>query len=151
MSSSGDEFLASNTPPGIAEAAKCATLSLLPDKSKSLYQKEYGNFVRWCAAQNTENISENVLLAYFLEKAKHYKGSSLWTFYSMLKATILIERGINISKFGKLILFLKRKAENEKPKKSKVLKKEEVYTFIEKAPDETFLMAKVKKFACKSF
>lgn len=146
MSSNEEEFEYSGTPPSLVEAARCATQQLLPEKSKSAYEKEYDKFVRWCTAQNTEKISENVLLAYFLEKSKNYKGSSLWTFYSMLKSKILIEKGINISKFSKLIIFLKRKAEHEKPKKSKVLKKEEVYKFIKEAPDETFLMAKVQLY-----
>ncbi|CAG9772940.1 unnamed protein product [Ceutorhynchus assimilis] len=132
-----DEDIASPNPQ--TEESK----AILPEKSKSVYQRAHGNFTNWCTQKNVETITENVLLAYFSEKSKNYKGSSLWTFYSMLKSTIFVERGLNIGKFGNLISFLKSKAGSEKPKKSKVLKKEEVTRFIKSAPDDTFLMAKV--------
>jgi hypothetical protein len=70
--------------------------------------------------------NEKVLLAYFENMSKMDKSSSLWAFYSMLRAMISMKKNVDISKYGQLIAFLKRQAE---PKKSKVFSKNEIARF----------------------
>ncbi|KAJ8976500.1 hypothetical protein NQ317_018444 [Molorchus minor] len=97
----------------IVEAANIAISNLLPTKSRSLYDIAYNRFKKWCAEKNVEVYSENVLLAYFSENAKNYKSSTLWAQYSMVKSCLIIYDNIDISKFPKLIAFLKRTDDKE--------------------------------------
>ncbi|CAH1375791.1 unnamed protein product [Tenebrio molitor] len=51
----------------------CAVSNLIPEKSKR------------CNKNNVQTVSENVVLAYLMEKSKTVKSSTLWSTYSMLK------------------------------------------------------------------
>ncbi|KAJ8972083.1 hypothetical protein NQ317_019639, partial [Molorchus minor] len=84
----------------------------------------YNRFKKWCAEKNVQVYSENVLLAYFSENAKNYKSSTLWAQYSMVKSCLIIYDNIDISKFPKLIAFLKRTGDGYQAKISKIWKKE---------------------------
>jgi hypothetical protein len=53
------------TPPNITEAAKSATLNLLPETSRKMYQRAYNLFLEWKAYQNAKSFSENVVMVYF--------------------------------------------------------------------------------------
>jgi hypothetical protein len=79
-------------------------------------------------------VSENVVLVYLMEKSKTVKSSTLWSTYSMLKLTLNIRDGIGVTKFLKLVPFLK---------KSKVLTRDQINLFLEKASDENDLLWKV--------
>lgn len=142
---SSDEESVNCTPPEISKAAEDVKLSLLPSKSKKIYDKVYEEFVRWCNGKNVKNknYTESVLLAYFLEKSKYYKPSTMWSYYSMLKATLNVHDNIDISRYARLIAFLKRKSDGYKPKKSKILSREEIELFLREAPDDLYLMMKV--------
>ncbi|XP_031359091.1 uncharacterized protein LOC116182690 [Photinus pyralis] len=83
------------------------------------------------------------MLAYFEEKQQGFSPSSLWSLYSMLKATILVKKNIDISRFPKLIAFIKRQNDGYKPKKSKVLTREEMDRFLKDAPNDKYLLSKV--------
>lgn len=74
------------------------------------------------------------------------KSSTLWSIYSMLKATISLKENIDISKYSNLTAYLKRKSVGYRAKKSKVFKRSEINQFISEAPDEIYLMMKVIKF-----
>ena len=50
-------------------------------------------------------LTEDVFLAHFGEKANTYKPSSLWSTFSMLKATLMVKHNLNIGR----ITFLKKK------------------------------------------
>jgi hypothetical protein len=65
----------------------------------------------------------------------------------MLRSTLLVRNEIDISKYQKLQAFLKRQGDNYKPKKSKVLSKDEIDKFITEALDDTYLMIKVNPVA----
>jgi hypothetical protein len=58
-------------PENIQLDVEVAVSSLLPVKSKHIYEKEYNLFVKWkadnCLAANTEDI----LLAYFVQKVSY--------------------------------------------------------------------------------
>ncbi|KAJ8965794.1 hypothetical protein NQ317_003597 [Molorchus minor] len=127
----------------IVEAANIAISNLLPTKSRSLYDIDYNRFKKWCAEKNVQVYSENVLLAYFSENAKNYKSSTLWAQYSMVKSCLIIYDNIDISKFPKLIAFLKRTGDGYQAKKSKILTKSEIDRFLSSADDKEFLMIKV--------
>lgn len=133
------------TPPEIAETANVVSLSLLPAISKRLYEKTYAEFMSWCDEKRVTRFSESVLLAYFSNIAERGLIASLWPKYSMLKSTLNLKDGIDISKFSKLIMFIKRQKVGYVPKKSKVLEKEHVHKFISDAPNNLFLMTKVIK------
>ncbi|KAJ8973037.1 hypothetical protein NQ317_004061 [Molorchus minor] len=66
-------------------------------------------------------ISENVLLAYFAEKSKKMKSSTLWAICSMLKATLNVKENVDFKKCTKLIPYLKNLSVGNHPKKSKVV------------------------------
>ncbi|KAJ8977911.1 hypothetical protein NQ317_004907 [Molorchus minor] len=103
----------------IVEAANIAISNLLPTKSTSLYDIAYNRFKKWCAEKNVQVYSENVLLAYFNKNAKNYKSSTLWAQYSMVKSCLIIYDNIDISKFPKLIAFLKEPVTDIKRKNRK--------------------------------
>lgn len=132
-------------PDEISEAAKAATYELLPLKSRQRYKLVYDLFKKWSNDKKVHIINEEVILAYFMEKSKILKPSSLWSNYSMLKSTINIKNNIDISRYPKVIAFLKRKSVGYKPKKSRVLNKEEIDKFLSEAEDNIYLVTKVRK------
>lgn len=139
--SSADEML--GTPPDIAEAASIVKNDLLPDKSRKRYERERSLFRIWCKKKNVTTLTENVMLAYFLEKSEVMKSSTLWSIYSMLKASLILSDNVDISKFGNLVAFLKKKSVGYKAKKSSVLTRENISQFLLEAPDSQYLIIKV--------
>ncbi|XP_031342149.1 uncharacterized protein LOC116170098 [Photinus pyralis] len=133
----------SDTPNEILEAASVATLSLLPAKSQQLYMKQYENFVEWCKMKKIKHWTENVFLAFFSEKAKSCKASTLWSLYSMVKATTIVKNDIDISKFPKVVAFLKQQSRGYLAKKSAIFTRDDINKFLLEAPDMTYLMWKV--------
>lgn len=73
------------------------------------------------------------------EQTATKKASTLWANYSMLKSTLAVKEDVNISKFSKLIAYLKRQNSGYKPKKSAVSSREEVSKFINEAPNSIIL------------
>lgn len=133
-----------NLPSEIEELANKAVVGLLPEKSKGIYEKTYANYETWCSQKKVVNIvHEKVLLAYFKEESMKKKSSSLWSYYSMLRSTLLIKKNVDISKFNQLIAFLKRKSDSYTSKKSRILTKENVAKFLQEADNETYLLLKV--------
>jgi integrase len=128
----------------IERAAGVALGSLLPAKSGDRYNLSFQQFMKWCEINGVQDISENVLLAYFQQRSTVLKSpSSLWSEYSMLKMTLSLNRNQDISKFTKLKMFLKRKNQGFVPKKSKIFSKEEIEKFLVEAPNQIYLMMKV--------
>ncbi|KAJ8976506.1 hypothetical protein NQ317_005464 [Molorchus minor] len=125
--SSDSEENITDTPSEIFEAPEEWKLELLPTKSRKLYENTYDEFVTFLE----------------LHHSKSCKPSSLWLYYSMLKATINLHNNIDISKYSRLIAFLKRKNDGYKPKKSKILSRDEIDVFLNNAPDDIYLMMKV--------
>ncbi len=130
------------TPPDFVEGVTATTLNLLPKKSEEKYLKEYSIFKECSNGKKVGKPSENVMLVYFYEKAKTYKSSSLWSKYSMLKTTLMVYDSINI-KFPKLVAFLKRESANYRPKKSQIFSRDDINSFLVKAPDDMYLCIKV--------
>lgn len=132
-----------NIPDEIKEAATAATLDLLPNKSKGRYEIVYETFNKWQEKKAVSVVTEDVILAYIAEKAASLKSSSLWSHYSMLKATMLIKRNININ-YPKVLAYLKKKSIGYRPKKSKVFERNDIERFLQDADDDMFLMMKVR-------
>lgn len=56
----------------ILNAAREASSSLLPVKSKERYEKAYNMFCEWRNTKNFKGIDENLMLAYFYEKVSYF-------------------------------------------------------------------------------
>ncbi|KAK5650166.1 hypothetical protein RI129_001195 [Pyrocoelia pectoralis] len=138
---SDDENLYNCTPPEVREDAEAAVGSLLPVKSAARYEKAYDAFLEWCKTKKIKNYTENCLLAYFKDISEHKK--SIWSIYSMVKSCLSIKHNLDISKYPKLIAFLKRTTEHHNPKKSRILDEQQILKFISDAPDTTCILMKV--------
>ncbi|KAF5282881.1 hypothetical protein FQR65_LT14184 [Abscondita terminalis] len=123
------------TPPEIREIARNVAISIIPDKSQHLYEKQYKKF--------TTNISENVLLAYFQLQSTTYKPSTLWATYSMLRSCWNLYKHVHILQYQKLQGLLKRASVGYTPTRSKILEEDHINTFIKEANDSTHLAMKV--------
>lgn len=134
------------TPDFIKEEAKIVIENLLPPQSKERYLKAYSDFIKWRSEKKVNSLSESVFITYFNELSKKLQPSSLWSIYSMLKATVITKHDVNIRDYDKLTALLKRQSDGFKSKKSKVFTAEEVQNFLNKAPDETYLAIKVWYF-----
>lgn len=88
------------------------------------------------------NIFVAIVFQLLLLQSILFSPTSLWTKYSMLKKTLLVNQNVNIGKYHKLGEYLKQSSKGYEAKKSKVLTREEVLKFVHEAPDETFLMVK---------
>ncbi|XP_064213494.1 uncharacterized protein LOC135266508 [Tribolium castaneum] len=127
----------------ISNIAADAKDSLLPSKSKHLYEETYNAYRKWRSNKKIDTICEDTILAYFSSELSRYKSSSLWSKYSMLRSTINLRERIDISKFPSVIPYLKRKGEGYKPKKSLILSKDHIDEFFRKADTKEHLFNKV--------
>lgn len=130
-------------PEELQELAAEAQMSLLPSKSRDRYLQTLNNFKNWADEKKVSNWTETVMLAYFQGLESSLASSTLWSTFSMLKATILAERNVDIGKYPKLVAFLKRKNEGYKAKKASVFTPQEIEQFLREAPDDNFLATKV--------
>ncbi|XP_066585872.1 tyrosine recombinase XerC-like [Prorops nasuta] len=117
--------------------------NLLPAKSKERYNIAYNEFLKWQKLHNVTTISEKVMLIYFSELSEKWKASTLWSHFSMLKSTILINHNLDISKYNNVVIYLKRQSVNYECKKSNVLSPEHIEQFLTNAPDVEYLATKV--------
>lgn len=128
----------------VMEAAKILTLDLLPKKSRQLYTKRYNDFKDWCRKKGIKNsFAEEIFLLYFDELSKKYCSSTLWAYFSMLKACIEVYDNLNIGTYHKLVSFIKQKHKGYKAKKAKTFTTLEVAKFCYEAPDDKYLVIKV--------
>jgi hypothetical protein len=131
------------TPEELKKTVKDAELSFLPVKSRDKYIKAYNLFTDWRQEKGANTFSETVLLSYFIELSQTRQPSTMWSIYSMLKATIKTKNNVHIETYPKLISFLKRNAVGHKSKKSKIFTASNIEIFLNEAPDCDFLAAKV--------
>ncbi|KAF5280891.1 hypothetical protein FQR65_LT03040 [Abscondita terminalis] len=86
-------------------AAKQASSSLLPVKSKEMYEKSYSLFCQWRTRKAVKEIDQNVMLAYFFEKAKDLKASTI-SMYFMIRSTQHVNENIDIIQLQEINCFL---------------------------------------------
>ncbi|KAJ8909639.1 hypothetical protein NQ315_015331 [Exocentrus adspersus] len=146
LSSFSEEESREETTDEIRSVAAAAKDSLLPSKSKHLYDETYNAYRKWCCNKKIKSTCEDSILAYFNSDLSRYKSSSLWSKYSMLRSTINLREGIDISKFPSVIPFLKRKGEGYKPKKSLILTREHIDEFFIKADTKEHLFNKSPQY-----
>ncbi|KAH0810009.1 hypothetical protein GEV33_012782 [Tenebrio molitor] len=127
----------------VEESAALAVNELLPVKSRKKYDKAYQQFEDWCREKRVRDITEEVLLAYFEQKSRKLKDSTLWSLFSMLKSTIQLKKNVEIKKYASLITFIKRKSTGQVSKKSNIFTKQEIEKFLREADNGTYLMMKV--------
>ncbi|KAJ3666193.1 hypothetical protein Zmor_001646 [Zophobas morio] len=89
-----------NLPSDIEVAAQSAIDSLIPGKSKELYEKAYKDFDEWMEVKKIGDVSEH-----FAEQAEKLKPSSLCSQYSMLRTLVLITKNIDITEYHQVVAF----------------------------------------------
>ncbi|CAH1130496.1 unnamed protein product [Ceutorhynchus assimilis] len=127
----------------ITGRATNAVNNKLPDKSRKVYQKIYGQFMDWRNTNNISSFSENDLTVYFGELQQKMKPSTVWTHYSIIKSLLNINHNVDISKYHKLYAMLMRKSVGFISKQSKTFSPDEIRRFLDEAPDKQFLFSKV--------
>lgn len=145
-SDSDSDDISDNVPPEMIQAAKEIALNSLPYISKQKYTKVYNEFKKWRNAKNTKSFAESVLLVYFNEISTQFAASTLWSRFSMLKATIKAYDNIDIGTYPQLLGFLKKNNTGYTSKKSSVFTTTDVSKFLKEAPDAEYLMMKVCKY-----
>ncbi|XP_051167287.1 uncharacterized protein LOC127285356 [Leptopilina boulardi] len=130
------------TPPEMREAAREISIDLLPEKSREAYEETYTKFVDWKKA-NKAITSENCLKVYFKMLMKSYKPTTMWSIHSKLKNTIKVHENVSIETYKELTALLSNYSKGYKSTKAKIFTTEEIKTFLNTAPDETYLAHKV--------
>jgi hypothetical protein len=123
MSQENYNVFVPSTSPELKNIADCAVSNLIPEKSKRQYDKCYNDFKERCNKNNVKTVSENVVLAYLMEKSKTVKSSTLWSTYSMLKFTLNWHWCYEVSEIG---TFFEKKSVGYQAKKSKVLTRDQI-------------------------
>jgi integrase len=133
------------TPPEVRAIAEQATSTLLPSRSRSIYDKNHSDFLKWSESKDIPHghYSETVLLAYFSEIAKQYAATTLWSKFSMLRKTIIAHGGADPGELAKVAAFLKRAGDNQTVKKASVFTRSQIEQFIRQASDKDWLHIKV--------
>lgn len=116
----------------------------LPEKSLNRYKHTYNAFTKWQNSKGINSFDEPFLLNYFYGLSKSQKPSTMWTRYSILKSTIMCRHNIDISKYSRLMAFLKRKSVGFKSNKTKMFTIEELNKFLLEASDDLYLAMKVQ-------
>ncbi|KAJ6650165.1 hypothetical protein Bhyg_05410 [Pseudolycoriella hygida] len=134
--------MASDLPETILKKSETAVKALGPEKSSKRYDETYNRFIDWRKQQGTESFVEEVFLAYFEDKSQHYAPSTLWSIYSMLKSKMIANHNIDISRYSRLLTFVKTKNVGFQSKQTSVFTPEEIKKFLLEAPDSEFLVIK---------
>lgn len=129
----------------IIQNAREAILETLPKVSREKYTRVYNNFKQWQKKLGTESVSHETILAYFhmLATKKKYKPTSLWAYFSMLKATMRTYENVLIDKYKQVSAYLSTRSAGYKKKKAKVFSEDNIKTFIDQADEFSWLDVKV--------
>lgn len=114
----------------------------IPLKSKHVYDRAYKKFSNW-RRKNKVSVDEQALLKYFTEHLTSCSPTTIWTIFSMLKATISQNNNIDISSYKDLLNYVKARRGVYEPKQSKPFTKLEFETFLQDADDNKYLGMKV--------
>jgi hypothetical protein len=114
-----------STSPELKNIADCAVSNLIPEKSKRQYDKCYNDFKERCNKNNVKTVSENVVLAYLMEKSKTEK-------FNFMEHIFNVEAHAEhtgwhwcyeVSEIG---TFFEKKSVGYQAKKSKVLTRDQI-------------------------
>lgn len=121
----------------------------LSARTRKKYEMVYNAFIDWRSQRlrGVSSFSENVILDYFRDQLEKYKSPlSLWSEYFILKKAISVNHNINIEKYSKLRAFLRQNTRGYEAKSAKTLSSYEINKFVEEAPDDIYLVVKVRMF-----
>lgn len=123
---------------------------LVPTLSSPRYEKAYTKFQKWRQMKNpSKSVSPDLVFAYFVDLSEKVKPTSLWSYYSMIKQMLKVNKDIDILNYHKVKAFLKNRGVGYQPKKAKVFTEEEIRKFLQEAPDYEYLAMKVSIiFSC---
>lgn len=80
----------------------------------------------------------------FDPQSQKYSPNTLWPKLSMLRSMLHLKEKTDVKLFDEVEAFVKNKNKGYVPKKSAVLSREQLKTFLSEAPNDVFLMYKVK-------
>ncbi|XP_063541246.1 uncharacterized protein LOC134750081 [Cydia strobilella] len=140
---SDDEEILNPDEQDLKGTSKDPELIFLPEKSREIYFRAYNNFNKWRVENGVNALSETVLLSYFMHLSHTKQPPTMWSIFSMLKATMNIKDDVHIENYSELITFLKGMQVGHNPKKSKMFTLSDIDKFIKEAPDILYLGAKV--------
>lgn len=132
------------TPPEIKESVKNFTEGhIVPKKSSEKYQKWYQNFEKWVIDRtNNTYISESIIIHYFkyLMEEELLAINTIRTKLSGIR-TVLLSKGTKID-YERIIQILKLLEKGQTRKKSKIMTRDQVDTWLKNIPDTTTNVAK---------
>jgi hypothetical protein len=114
-----------STSPELKNIADCAVSNLIPEKSKRQYDKCYNDFKERCNKNNVKTVSENVVLAYLMEKSKTEK-------FNFMEHIFNVEAHAEHSgwhwcyEVSEMGTFFEKKSVGYQAKKSKVLTRDQI-------------------------
>lgn len=126
-------------------ARNCHQTDRLPTKLYRAYWYGYDRFMEWRKENGLQHFSEGVFLEHFRNLSKKNKGSTLWKIYFMFRAVMLTNHNVDITKYPSLITFLRQINKGSVKKKftMKRFSADQVYHFLDNAPNQHYLVAKV--------
>lgn len=130
-------------PPELLEEFQSAMDQILPVKSGNRYLQAYEVFRKWQDSYGIRNITEEIVMAYFVRASRKFKPPTLWSMYSMLKKTFIVKHNIDLKSHCRLRAFLKTKADGYIGKKANVFTQDEIHRFLMEAPNHVYLGMKV--------
>jgi hypothetical protein len=104
----------------------CAGSNLIPEKSKRQYDKCYNDFKERCNKNNVKTVSENVVLAYLMEKSKTVKSSTLWEYIFNVEAHAEHTGWHWCYEVSEIGTFFEKKSVGYQVKKCKVLTRDQI-------------------------
>ena len=132
------------TPPERADAV-AANKILIPEKSRHMYEQAYRHYLEYCRerkiTRGAHYAQENVF-KYISALLEQYAPTTVRSRYSMLKTLIQVHDDIEL-KLPRVEKLLEIKEKKFDKKKSKVFTRTEIQTFMDTAPDGSFLTTKV--------
>ncbi|KAJ3661976.1 hypothetical protein Zmor_006346 [Zophobas morio] len=132
-----------NIPDDVLRKYNKTTGSFIPTKSSERYHKEYKQFCDWRRENAVSKINEEIMLAYLFDMSKKMFSSLLRSKYSMVRPLLQIYENVDISGFSKFRAFLIKQSVSYQPKQAKTLTIEDLVKFVEEAPDQQYLLAKI--------
>jgi hypothetical protein len=112
-----------------------------PKKSKSVYQRRQGEFLKFMGDEKIKIENESAYLRFFIFLSrKGYSPSTLWSYFGCLNRRFKLKFSNNLTTYQRLILFLKDFSKDFHKKKSLVFNENDVQKILKiKEGEENYL------------